>query len=141
MSSDSFSQSIDVRVVASGSATDHRRLQGLLIVRNEAAWQALLPELEWDLSPRLDTGIDWATEMVIGYACGPRPEIQYEVRIEAVTATAEEVVVHVVEVHPTGISSPAMCNPIELVALAITDLPVSAQVVVIADVDDAVGRI
>ena len=140
MNSDNFSQSIDVRVVASGSTTDEGR-EGLLIVRDEAAWQALLPELEWDLSPRLDTGIDWATEMVIGYACGPRPEIQYEVRIEAVTATAEEVVVHVVEVHPTGISSPAMCNPIQLVALAITDLPVSAQVVVIADVDDVVGRI
>jgi hypothetical protein len=139
VSSDSSSRSIDVRVVASGSTTNHRRPQGLLIVRDEAAWQALLPDLKRALGSRLDPRVDWATEMVIGYVCGSRPAIQYRMRIEAVTATAEEVVVHVVEIHPTGVSSPAVCNPIELVALAITDVPVSVQVVVIDDVVDAVG--
>jgi hypothetical protein len=54
-----------------------------------SAWQALLPDLERALGTRLDMGIDWATEMVTGYACGSRPAIQYRMRIEAVTATVD----------------------------------------------------
>ena len=97
----------------------------LLLLRDDAGWQALWTRLNRGINPApAPPEVDWRAELVVALAVGRRGAMGYEVTIDRLVLDGGELVVEVHEDSPQGVVAlQAITEPVHIVAVPAADIP------------------
>jgi len=111
-------ESLPLRALAGGSRGRGYSVPVVLVVDDADVWEETWRTLNPDDSSA-PPEVDWARDMVVVVALGPRPTTGYAVRIEEIVATATTMDVHCLETRPGSYAAHMMTYPFHAVVVAV----------------------